>query len=99
MPSSSYASCVKDLTFNLHAVAWAVPNCSNQSMKAKKTQEKEYPCQWNGCSKIFRRSDHRKTHEKSVHEKNKVSCNLCKKMFHPSAFHRHIEQSCRQKGI
>lgn len=46
------------------------------------------------CGKSFKRKEHLKTHQTSVHEKVEVECNFCKKKMHPSSYNRHVKYVC-----
>lgn len=51
------------------------------------------------CGKSFKRNEHLKTHQSSVHEKVKVECNFCKKKMHPSAYKRHVKYACKNQTV
>lgn len=81
-----------------------------QQLRETDTKSKEYylknmkplevgkPVNICSCGKKFSRTDNLKTHEKCVHQKLKVKCELCGKFLHPNGMNRHLNQSCSKTG-
>lgn len=63
-------------------------------------QIKMYLCDWAGCNKAFKRKEHLRRHVDSVHQKVKLPCKFCKKLFAGEpALKRHEEESCILNGV